>query len=199
MSEPATDAPSGDAHCASWYEIDREDRLRALSSDWDAFADGNAGPGARAGQVLGRPLRSFIAGDVPRMFIEAALQAVRLTGRPRTLGYRCDAPAVERLLTMTLVPLDDGGVRVEHQVVSARQRETVPAFRTVPPGEWTQTRPGARPRWRCSQCLRLSVSLSGPWSDAAPLDATSAPVVDVRYTLCPVCVTEIPQPMHASA
>jgi hypothetical protein len=190
---PGDTPPEGPA-CASWYELDEQDRVRAVSPDWDRFAHANGGKDAAGGRVIGRPLRSFIAGDVSRMFLEAALQAVRVTRRARTLRYRCDAPRLERHLEMTLIPLADGGVRVTHQPRHLAERADVGRFVTlidraarVDAGPAT----AARPPWRCTQCLRLSPHVDGPWRDPSPLARPEDEPLAVRYVLCRDCRGEM--------
>jgi hypothetical protein len=172
--------------CASWYELDAENRVRAVSDDWDRFAASNDGSGARAGRVVGRPLARFIEGDGPRMLMEAALQAARLTRQPRTLSYRCDAPALERHLRMVLTPLADGGVRVEHRVERLLDRPEAARCRTIA-GPAAPAPAGPAPRWRCARCLHLAPGPQGPWQAQGPRAPDAADAIPVRYTLCSPC------------
>jgi hypothetical protein len=180
MSEAPT--PPAATPCATWYEVDQLDRVRAVSRDWDRFAVANDGPQACSHRVLGRPLRQFISGDATTMFMEAALQVVRVTGQVRELAYRCDAPDLRRDLVMTLEPLEHGAVRVTHH---ARGTTVVPqrqAVVTRPTGAAT----GEDAVWRCSRCLRLAPTLRGPWHDVPAADSGSPPLA-VRYALCGSC------------
>ncbi len=181
-----TKAPPGGI--ASWYEVDAEDRVQAVSPDWDGFARANDGPGALSRQVVGRPLAEFLTGDPTRMFVSAIFEAARLTGRPRTLPYRCDAPDLVRQLEMTVLPLAGGALRVEHRIRSVTPRQPLLALQALRPHD------PATARWmRCSQCLRLAMPGPGsPWSeldDKLP-DLVSAAhlTLPVRDGVCPTCI-----------
>lgn len=164
---------------ASWYLLDAQDRLVDVCPEWDAVAlAGAAQPGSLRIDVIGQPLRQFIAGDVTRMYMEAVLQSCRLTGQARSLPYRCDTPDLQREMEMRLEPLAQDALRVEHRLLRSSPR---PSRFTAQPLPF-----GATPRlWRCSICLRLGKQTpDGRWSDVAQPDAPEAKVV---YTLCPHC------------
>jgi hypothetical protein len=177
------EAPSGTedtVDIATWYEIDAAGRVTAVCPEWDAVARQAGGAaGALQAGVIGRPLHQFISGDPTRMYMDAALQAVRLMGQPRRLRYRCDTPTVRRTLEMTLVPLDGGGVRISHGLIEQQPRlrplVCLPDERLA--GE------GAGVLWCCSLCLRLQQA-GQPWR--AP-DLVASPRLVVRYTVCPRC------------
>jgi hypothetical protein len=185
---PATDTET----VAAWYRLDADDRLVAVDPAWDNFARANEGGAACAALVLGRPLRDFLSGDATRMFLESALQAARLTGRARTLPYRCDAPGRQRELEMVITPQPDGGALVEHRLLATRERPPTARFRTTSAAAPADAGPLGHWR-RCSQCLR--VQGPGPdrawhgaarWARTEPAAAAgrSVPVVD---TVCHDC------------
>jgi len=177
------EAPSGavtTVDIATWYEIDAAGCVMAVCPEWDAVArQGGGAAGALQAGVIGRPLHQFISGDATRMYMDAALQAVRLLGQPRRLRYRCDTPTVRRSLEMTLVPLGGGGVRIQHGLIEQqpRLRPLVCLPDERPAGE------GAGGVWRCSLCLRLQPA-GQPWQ--AP-EQVASPRLVVRYTVCPRC------------
>ncbi|MEY2654886.1 MAG: hypothetical protein RLZZ524_1914 [Pseudomonadota bacterium] len=183
---------------ASWYEVDAENRLRAVSADWDVFARANDGDGALTRRVLGRPLTDFLTGDATRMFVRAVFEATRVTGRPRSLPYRCDAPDRTRQLEMTVTPLGGGALRVEHRLLASEPRQRRAPLRALHADE-----PGPA-RWlRCSQCLRLAMPGPGsPWPDRVlvddPVDASTTgsppgrtPPLPVRDLVCPACAARL--------
>lgn len=167
---------------ASWYLLDAADRIIDVSPDWDdAAAQGRGEASAFRASVVGQPLRRFLLGDTTRMFLASALQAARLIGVPRQLDYRCDTPDQARKMTMRLVPLSDGQVRVEHQVVQSWARKVPLRFE----GHVHALAPG----WgRCSVCLWLR-SPDGHWQD--PEGQQLAWPLAVDYTVCPRCRAEI--------
>lgn len=175
---------------ASWYLLDRDNRVIDVSPDWDAAAQaGQGGGNAFRHGVIGRPLGRFLAGDTTRMFIESALQAVRLTQQPRLLNYRCDAPALSRQLQMRLQPLPDGWVRVEHMLVQARPRATALRFETR--SAVLLPSPGMPPWLRCSICLWVCTP-QGYWEP--PEHVHAARLLQVDYVVCPRCQAEMTPP-----
>lgn len=171
LSEPAA---------SPWYTVDGQDRLCELSGDWDAWlAEGGGAPSCRRAHILGRPLRDFITGDSTRMYLDAALEATRLTGRPRRLPYRCDTPTLARRMQMCLQPLSDGRVRVTHHLLAQQPLPRPLAFHAAAPAP-------AATRWRCSLCLRLRTP-EGHWLDPVLASPPDGSPLAVRYTLCPDC------------
>lgn len=172
--------PGDDGDIDTWYVVDAEDRVTAVCPQWDQVAvQGQGSERAMASGVIGLPLNRFISGDATRMFMDAALQAVRLTGRPRTLQHRCDTPTVRRRLEMTLVPLGGGGVRIEHRLIERQSRARTLVCET----DAGSVNAKAEPVWRCSLCLRIQRA-GLPWQ-ASELLASARLVV--RYTVCPRC------------
>ena len=161
-----------------WYRLDSADRIAEVSAEWDAVADGHGAPGARAANVVGRRIMEFLSGDPARMFVSAAVQSARVFRRPVTLPYRCDSDSERRRFEMSLHPVDDGGVRVEHQLVSVEPRPTVVA-----------TTGG----WRCSQCLRVRRPGSTMWEE------TGAPPRFVALDVCPDCAGRLFEELGAYA
>jgi len=183
-------AVSPDGELASWYLLDRDNRVIDVSPDWDAAAlAGQGSDNAFRHGVIGRPLGCFLSGDTTRMFIESALQASRLTQQPRLLNYRCDAPTLSRQMQMRLVPLPDGWVRIEHTLVQARPRAPALRFET----RSTITRPSlSTPPWlRCSICLWVCTP-QGYWEPPEHIHA--ARPLQVDYGVCPRCQAEMTPP-----
>lgn len=181
---PAEPADSNADQAASsaaprWYELDARDRLIAVDPDWDEFALANDGERAKSVQVLGRPLRDFLTDDATHMFVDALLQATRLTGRARTVSYRCDGPGLMRRFLMTATPLEGGRVRVDHELQSAEARPPAPRYRFSPAAAW----------WRCSQCLAVREP-GMPWvpADLLPPHLLAMSEREVRYGVCGDCL-----------
>ncbi|MFG6465536.1 hypothetical protein [Roseateles sp. BYS87W] len=175
-----------DATADRWYRVDADDRIVEVDPDWDQFAEANGGHTATSAHVLGQPLSDFLSGDVTRMFLAAALEATRLTGLPRTLAYRCDAPGMRRSLEMTVQPLPEGEVLVQHRLLSATPKASATTFRYGQP---------PRAAWyRCSQCLRLrAANAATAWQPPEQLDLPpAARSVVVADTVCADC-------LHAAA
>lgn len=173
--------PVAAADIAEWYELDAEGRVTAVCPAWDAVASrAGAHAGTLQGSVIGQPLMRFISGDATRMYMDAALQAVRVTGQPRTLRYRCDTPVVRRSMEMTLRPRAGGAVRIEHRLIDQQTRvRGLTCCTDDAPG----TRATGAEIMRCSVCLRLQRA-SLPWEEP---EQVASPWLVVRYTVCARC------------
>lgn len=171
---PARQAPR-------WYVLDAQDGLIAVDPAWDEFALANDGALASSSNVLGRPLREFLVDDATLMFVEALLQATRLTGRPRTVSYRCDGPGLMRRYLMTATPLEGGQVRVDHELQCSEPRPAATRYRYAPTAAW----------WRCSQCLALREP-GMPWipADLLPPHLLAIGDREVRYGVCGDCLCQ---------
>jgi hypothetical protein len=174
---PACQAASDTA--PRWYELDAHDRLIAVDPAWDDFALANDGVQANSALVLGRPLRDFLSDDATLMFVEALLQAARLTRRARSVAYRCDGPGQMRRFLMTATPFDNGHVRVEHALQCSEARAPAPHYRSARNARWL----------RCSQCLALREP-GLPWIpvDLLPPHLLAVSEREVTYGVCGDCL-----------
>jgi hypothetical protein len=100
---------------------------------------------------------------------------VRASGQPETVPYRCDSEAVKRCYTMTVTPLADGAVRVEHRL--DREEPTLRTVRVLP------ARRGGPFRFRCSICCRIREDAG--WTD--PFDGPTDRDLRVIHTICEDC------------
>lgn len=101
------------------YQIDVADRVYVVNpASFDAFAAENGQP-ALAGRVHGTPLWHHIHGAEVSAIYRALIKTCRIDRRPRSFPFRCDAPGIERHLTMRMWSPD--GRRVEF--VSTIDRE----------------------------------------------------------------------------
>lgn len=84
------------------YQIDVADRLHILdSAQFDSFATENGQPGL-ADRVEGTSLWLHIHGAEVSALYRALVKTCRADRCPRMLPFRCDAPTVERHLTMRM-------------------------------------------------------------------------------------------------
>jgi hypothetical protein len=158
-----------------FYEIDSEDRVVAVNADWDEqILAGGGGTRCTSANVLGQPLMQFIVGDATRMFVRAALAAVRLGHEKRSLPYRCDTPAEHRRFEMVISPLPAGHVRIEHVLLSVTSRR----FSLAALAQAGHMAGG----WRCSQCLSVKRLGQAVWLEPESIQ-TSLLAADV----CPRC------------
>ena len=157
------------------YTLDRQDCITAVDPGWDAFARANDGDAACAAHVVGARLADSITGDPVRMFMAAILMRVRASGQAEQVPYRCDSDRVKRFYTMTLKPLPEGSVRVEHFL--DREEPGHVAIRVRPAGR------GQTATLRCSICCRIKED-SG-WAD--PFDGPVDRDLRVIHTVCEDC------------
>jgi hypothetical protein len=157
------------------YTLDRDDIIVAVNDGWDSFALSNEGQGACACHVVGARLFDSISGDAARMFMTAILMRVRVAGASETVPYRCDSETMKRYYTMTLTPLQAGGVEVTHDL--DREERGAVSVRIRPAASGS---PGIL---RCSICCRLKHQQG--WVD--PFDAAQDQSWRVVHTVCPDC------------
>lgn len=164
-----------------FYRVDAGDRIVALSPDWDDHALANGGEGAVSALLLGRPLLDFLAGDTTRMFVAAAVQAVRRVGQTRELPYRCDTPTERCHYRMLLTPEPDGCVLVSHELLSSVPRAPLPLR-------------SSRVGWRCSLCSSVRLMGSSEW-----LDTDVMPREPEVFDICHSCAQLLTVAKHGGA
>lgn len=109
------------------YEICARDRIVAVS----AHGQGAASP------LLNRRLWDMLAdGNVADIY-QALLRRVREGGRTMAFHFRCDEPDTRRLLSMTMEPLADGGVRFTSRPLAAGPQSPIDFFHRhrLPPAD----------------------------------------------------------------
>lgn len=167
-------------HDPTIYWLDHASHIVGVDGPWDRFALENEGEAACAERVIGQPLLHFVSGDEARMWIDTLLQLARLTGEVLERSYRCDSPELQRFMNMRLVPEDSGMMRVEHHLVSVRQR--IRPVRFLPVSSYQATL-----RLRCSICGRIKEQ--GEWMEAEQLSDNGPAIspIKVAYTVCQWC------------
>lgn len=169
--------PAGSAPVTR-YRLDAGDRIVEVGGAWDRFACENGAEDLAGEQVIGLPLRSFIAGDVTRMFIDTLLARVRLTGRPAVVPYRCDSPGLKRFMEMSLT-LEGRSLLAEHRLVGEQPLPRPLTFRTATAGgRWVR---------RCSMCNRVATRDGAPLVEPECLPEAAATVCEVIYGVCAEC------------
>ena len=69
----------------------------------------------------------FVSGDTLEHVYRRVFAKVR-AGESLNFSFRCDSPAVRRVLTLKMNPVDDGGIEFVTQTVSTEEREFQPLF-----------------------------------------------------------------------
>jgi hypothetical protein len=119
------------------YEIDSHDVITQTGGEWVEFALANEAPELAHG-VVGRSMWDFIAGPVTRQIYREMLVRVR-GGEVIAFTFRCDAPSIFRLMTMTIRAVQNGSVRFESTLQAWGERRvsgTVTIPRVVRVCDW---------------------------------------------------------------
>lgn len=156
-------------HC----ELSAQNRIVALSDNWDAGAGRCDKGGPLAQSVMGRPIWDFVAGLETRSYLNALIFAARRDQRRLSVRYRCDGPSERRLYQMLVEPVQFGGVALTHLPLEITAHPVRPQ---VPEGELAC----------CGQCLRWR--RNGTWQETGALAALARSPVD--YRVCPDCRAE---------
>jgi hypothetical protein len=105
------------------YEVASDDRIVAVSDNWDGFAMENDGEDACARYVLGRPWMDFIVGQEATLLWTALVMKVRQTGLPGAVPIRCDGPSVRRFMRVRLLPRPDNSIRFCSELIREEPRD----------------------------------------------------------------------------
>lgn len=158
--------------------LDKADRIQKVSDSWNQFAKENGGNACLGESVIGQPIWRFITGDSTWMLVHTLMLRARVIRAPVRHHYRCDSPDLRRHMEMIIYPEADGGVRIEHRLLSAEP--IAPPVR-IDPATHGQAVP------RCSMCNRIK--LKGQWKEAPDALAAGeiAAVQKVFYGICRDC------------
>jgi hypothetical protein len=174
------------------YELDADNRLRAVSPAWLQFAlDNEAADLARKDRVLGQSVWSFVTGEESRRLYGLIFQRARSTGRPVSVPFRCDSPTVRRFMVLEIEPLADGGLRLTGVL---ERRERRPYAPLLDPHRKRSNETIAI----CSCCKRAKTSFG--WLEVEEAVRrlhlfSSAELPQLEHRLCDDCT----QPWHEPA
>jgi hypothetical protein len=135
------------------YRINDRDEIVFVNPQWDVFAAANDGERAVSARVLGRSLWDFVSDSGTRQLYRDLLVRARTRG-PLRFNYRCDSPALRRVMEMELVPAPGGGVEFRSRALTVEPR---PPQALLDPGA---DRGGVLVRV-CGWCKKVAVG--GTW------------------------------------
>jgi hypothetical protein len=147
------------------YRLDARDVITRVNAAWRAFATENGAP-ALAARAVGTSLWAHVDGAETRRLYRAVHAAVRRSGRPVTLPFRCDAPAEQRWMTLTVRPLGGGHLQVVSALVRRAAQARVPLLDPAAPR-------GAGQLVMCSWCKRVRLDADDANADAGWVDASA--------------------------
>ncbi|MDQ3347404.1 MAG: hypothetical protein M3545_05495 [Acidobacteriota bacterium] len=166
------------------YTLDASDAIIAVNDAWIAFATANDGVPLLPPAILGRSLWDFIADRTTILLYRRLFERVRAGISPVRFSFRCDAPALRRLLEMSIVMQPAGALRL---VVRSVRVEGRPAVLLLDPAG---KRSDAVLRM-CGWCKRIP-DRGGRWMEieaALPLlalfDQTALPAIS--HGICGEC------------
>lgn len=190
------------------YRINADDVITRVNAAWGVFAAANGAP-ALAAHAVGTALWAHIGGAETQRLYGAVYEAVRRSGRAVALPFRCDAPAEQRWMQLTVRPVGRGHLQVASTLVRRAVRPPVPLLDPAAPRGTTQLH-------MCSWCKRVRLDvgrasdgpLAGPepWVDVeavagilpnalpdAPGDATAGPAALPRvvHDVCADCAADV--------
>jgi hypothetical protein len=89
------------------YWIDALDRLVEVNDAWNIFAVENGAAELTRDRVLGQPIWQYVS-DQTTQELYRSLIAVARESKHIEFVYRCDTPALKRLMQMTIIPETSG-------------------------------------------------------------------------------------------
>ncbi|MBN9420684.1 MAG: hypothetical protein J0I12_34885 [Candidatus Eremiobacteraeota bacterium] len=148
-----------------WYRLDSQDRISAVSENFDQFSRDNGGPEQLSREVLGRPLWDFVEGEDLRVFLKSILERAQ-QGTVR-IPMRCDSPGQLRLLEMQVTP----DRQIHFLELKLRDRPEAPAE--------------DRLVTMCSWCNTMETEVG--WLPLDLMAHFSVPSEKITHGICPQC------------
>ncbi|MDQ2669268.1 MAG: hypothetical protein M3Y31_01410 [Gemmatimonadota bacterium] len=169
------------------YELDSDLRISSVDTGWSEFASTNAAPQLAAPAPVGQPLFSYIRDLTTVHLYRRLFDRVARTEQPVTFTFRCDAPALRRLLEMEIRPGAIAGLRLQTRVVRLEPRVRVALLDPL------IARTGAALRM-CSWCK--AVDADGRWCEVEEAVAhlrlfERERLPDITHGICPPCEARI--------
>jgi len=146
------------------YTVDATDAITDVNDAWTRFAGANDGSALLPSLIVGRKLWDFIGEPTTTFVYRQLFERVRTGNGPVRFEFRCDSPAVRRLLRMTISAQPNGALRLVVRPVRSAAR---PEVRLLDPGAprsvaivrmcaWCKRIPDATGQW-----VEIEVGLAG--------------------------------------
>lgn len=107
------------------YRIDASDRVVFVNDGWLAFAHANGTHSLERERVLDQPLWSFITGPETAHVYRMIFGAVRRSGAPAVIPFRCDSPDRRRYMSLRIAPWGRDGLELEGRSLREEPRSPV--------------------------------------------------------------------------
>lgn len=164
--------------------VDSSLRILWVGGDWDDFARQAGGDFATSNNVLATDLTRHISDIETADKVAEMVRTVLRFQRPLRMDYRCDSPQEVRRFRLTIQPLKEGRALMVHDLQDVLRLET-------PMVEWRYD--PIEGDVKCSMCSKVHLPVG--WKD--PSDLTFPHPPQVRYSICPDCVTRADTAIHA--
>lgn len=112
------------------YRIDAGDRSVFVNDGWLEFAHANGTHSLERERVLDQPLWSFITGPETAHVYRMIFRAVRRSGAPAVIPFRCDSPDRRRYMSLRIAPWGRNGLEFEGRSLREELRSQVALFDT---------------------------------------------------------------------
>ncbi|UII30879.1 hypothetical protein LVD17_21530 [Fulvivirga ulvae] len=161
--------------------IDINCRIIRTDKSWDELARKNKASQLTGDEISGRLIWKYIKGDPARMFLDALITRVRVTGKPYILHYRCDGPSRAQFMKMMVSKVSDGTFHIEHDLI--RTGEITPEISFIEDSEAEEK--------RCAVCGKIQ--FKGGWFDALTSRRVFGSLDELRTqtVICEACEPQV--------
>lgn len=154
--------------------------IQKVDHSWDDIAKKNNAIPLCGNQLSGTNLLSGITGDSARMFLDAIISRVLVTGTPYILHYRCDSPSKAQFMRMIVRRNEDHLIEIEHDLLDRKAISPAILF----------TEDETAHEKRCLVCGK--VEFKREWYDAQTHRRVfgTLKTLATQSTVCPTCELE---------
>lgn len=166
------------------YSIDQNDVIISLSTNWQSYANSNAGGEACLPEnIIGNSIYKYIADFETEHFYQIMIHKIRAGGKSITFPFRCDSPSQRRKLQMRIIQIENSVV-FECEVEEIEERVSVDLLRSDLPRTNDMLKV-------CSMCKQIELT-SVEWAEVETalealglFDQKQPP--QLTHGLCPDC------------
>ncbi|ARN74279.1 hypothetical protein [Oceanicoccus sagamiensis] len=106
------------------YDINKDNIITSICQDFLRFAEQNDYL-LKEARILNSPLFDFIEGDDTRYMNSVLINRVRETKIQLTVPFRCDSQDHRRYMEMSIIPLEDDGLRFKNFLVKSEKKQDI--------------------------------------------------------------------------
>jgi hypothetical protein len=164
--------------------IDKNNIVTEIGGEWDEAAKaGHAQEALSKDKVIGKEIEHYLGSDTTQMYYDAIFKLCRLKNETIVRDYRCDSPTHERYMRMTIIPLKNNAIEMQHELI-----KEIPFKNDVNIEDMKNSKHMSyKYAKRCSICNRLLYPDSDVWHFPEELNQEKALNVKVIHTVCPKC------------